>query len=70
MMKSSQSLTNLTTGATIDQIIKSDPKAGVLLTSIGLSTEAHENETLRSICKQRQWSEVEIMGWVKKFKTL
>ncbi len=65
-MKAYQSLTNLTTGATINQIIKSDPKAGDLLTSIGLPAKDHENETLRSICKQRQWSEVEIMGWVKR----
>jgi iron-sulfur cluster repair protein YtfE (RIC family) len=65
-MNTYQPLTKLTTGATIDQIIQSDPKAGGLLTSIGLLPNEHKHETLRSVCQQRQWGEVEILGWVKR----
>jgi iron-sulfur cluster repair protein YtfE (RIC family) len=65
-MNNYQSLTSLTTGATIGQIIQSNPNAVDLLTSIGLSPDKHEHETLRSVCKQRQWGEVEILGWLKR----
>lgn len=67
-MKTEQtlSLAKLTPDATISQIISADREAGNLLASIGLSPEAHEQETLRSICQQKQWSEVEVLEWVKK----
>jgi len=67
-MKTEQTLplAKLTPDATISQIISADREAGKLLASIGLSPEAHEQETLRSICQQKQWSEVEVLEWVKK----
>ncbi len=65
-MKTDQSLNELTPDATISQIITADKQAGELLASIGLSLSKHENDTLRSVCKQRQWSEKEVLEWVKK----
>ncbi|WP_141239931.1 hypothetical protein [Aliifodinibius salipaludis] len=65
-MNSDQSLSNLTPEATITEIVRSDSEAGELLSSIGLSPANHEQETLRSICQQRKWSEVEVLRWLKK----
>jgi iron-sulfur cluster repair protein YtfE (RIC family) len=56
----------LTPEATISEIIRSDSEAGELLASIGLSPSEHEQETLRSVCQQRKWSEVEVLRWLKK----
>ena len=65
-MKTDQSLSKLTPEATISEIVCSDHKAGELLASIGLSPDNHEEETLRSVCQQRKWSEVEVLQWLKK----
>jgi len=65
-MKTDQSLAQLTPEATIGQIINANTEAGELLASIGLSVSEHESETLRSVCQQQQWSEVEVLKWVKK----
>ncbi|MDZ7683496.1 MAG: hypothetical protein U5J63_17740 [Fodinibius sp.] len=65
-MESSQSLSKLTPDATIEQIVAANNKAGELLASIGLPVSDHENETLRSVCQQQQWSETEVLNWVKK----
>ncbi|NGP88731.1 hypothetical protein [Fodinibius halophilus] len=65
-MDNSQSLKDLTPDATIGQIINAEKNAEELLTSIGLSPEHHKPETLRSICQQKKWSEVEILQWLKK----
>jgi len=65
-MNTDQSLSNLTPEATISEIISADSEAGELLTSIGLSLSEHEQETLRSVCQQRKWSEVEVLQWLKK----
>lgn len=62
-------LKDLTPDATIDQIISADRKAGELLASIGLTPSDHKEQTLRSACQQRQWSEVELLQWVKKNRT-
>lgn len=65
-MKTEQSLAKLTPEATIGQIISANNEAGELLASIGLSLTEHEGETLRSVCQQQKWSEVEVLDWVKK----
>lgn len=65
-MNTDQSLSNLTPEATISEIINTDSEAGELLASIGLSLSEYEQETLRSVCQQRKWSEVEVLQWLKK----
>lgn len=65
-MNTDQSLNKLTPEATISQIIEANDQAGQLLASIGLSVSQHKTETLRSVCQQRKWSEVEVLQWVKK----
>lgn len=65
-MNNNQSLKSLSPDATIEQIVKAEKGAGELLASIGLSPENHKNETLRSVCQQKKWSEVEVLKWLKK----
>ena len=65
-MDTNQSLPELTPEATISEIIYTDSKAGELLASIGLSLSKHKQETLRSVCQQHKWSEVEVLQWLKK----
>ncbi len=65
-MNTDQSLATITPDATISQITAADKQAAELLASIGLSLAKHKNETLRSVCQQRQWSETEVLKWVKK----
>lgn len=67
-MKTDQSPAEITPEATISQITAADEQAAELLASIGLSLSKHEDETLRSVCQQRQWSEVEVLNWVKKHR--
>jgi len=57
---------SLTPDATIEQIIQLHQDAEELLASIGLKPEQHKDETLRSVCQQRKWSEVEVLSWVKR----
>lgn len=59
-------LKRLTPESTVRQIISADPNAAVLLASIGMKPEHHEDRTLRSICQQRQWNEEELLTWIKK----
>lgn len=56
----------LTPDATIQQIIDTHHEAEELLSSIGLQPSRHSKETLRSVCQQRTWSEVEVLQWLKK----
>lgn len=65
-MSIKETLARITPEATINEIISADKQAAKLLESIGLSVTEHENETLQSVCQQRQWSEVEVLKWVKK----
>ena len=65
-MEAPESLANITPDATIEQIVAANEKAGELLASIGLPVTEHEDETLRSVCQQKQWSEAEVLSWVKK----
>jgi iron-sulfur cluster repair protein YtfE (RIC family) len=66
VMNSDQSLSDLTPEATISEIIRVNNEAGELLASIGVSLSEHEQETLRSVCQQHKWSEVEVLRWLKK----
>lgn len=65
-MKKEFTLAKLTPDATLSQIIAADRQAGELLASIGLNPFDYENQTLRSVCRQRQWSEAEVLKWIKK----
>jgi len=65
-MDTDQSLSRLTPEATISEIINADSEAGELLASIGLSLSKLKKDTLRSVCQQRKWSEVEVLQWLKK----
>lgn len=69
-MNKVSSLSKLTPDATLSEIVAVDRKAGELLASIGLNPDNHKNQTLRSVCQQRQWSEVEVLRWVKKQRSL
>lgn len=65
-MNNNQLLEGMTPDATIGQIVSVEKKAGELLSSIGLSPKNHHSETLRSVCQQKKWSEVEVLKWLKK----
>lgn len=65
-MSFTKSLKKLTPEATIDQIITADKNAANLLNSIGMKPELYQDQTLRSVCQQRQWNEEELLKWIKK----
>lgn len=65
-MNGQTSLSQLTTHATLAQIESACHDAGELLESIGLDPVEHQNKSLRFVCQQRQWSETEVLEWVKK----
>jgi len=69
-MDTDQSLSRLTPEATISEIINADSEAGELLASIGLSLSKLKKDTLRSVCQQRKWSEVEVLQWLKKHSSM
>lgn len=64
-MKSRHTLSKLSPDATLSQIITADQKAANLLASIGLDLSRFEHKTLREVCAQKQWSEEEVMEWIK-----
>lgn len=66
IMKQVKEREELTPDATIQQIVDAYDEADKLLASIGLQPSQHREETLRSVCQQRKWSEVEVLNWVKK----
>lgn len=66
MMNTAPPLSELTPEATISQIRASDERAADLLASIGLPLENHEEETLRAVCRERHWSEAEVLEWIKR----
>jgi len=68
-METTQSPARLTPDSTLAHLISVDPKAAEMLASIGLDLAEHKDETLRSVCKQRQWSEVEVLQWIKKHRS-
>lgn len=65
-MSTEKTLNNLTPEATINQIISSGQNASKLLNSIDMKPEQFQDQTLRSVCQQRQWNEEEILNWIKK----
>lgn len=65
-MSSGKTLNKLTPEATINQIISSDKNVAKLLNSIGMKPEQYQDQTLRSVCQQRQWNEEELLNWIKK----
>lgn len=68
-MNKNPSLKNLTPKATLSEITSADKNAAEMLASIGLDITRHKHETLRSVCQQQQWSEVEVLQWIKKHHT-
>lgn len=67
-METNHSIAELTPDIRLSHLILVDPKAAEMLASIGLDPAEHEEETLRAVCKQRQWSEVEVLQWIKKHR--
>ncbi|REL38603.1 hypothetical protein DYD21_01245 [Rhodohalobacter sp. SW132] len=65
-MSTEKTLPKLTPEATINQIISSDQNAAKLLNSIGMKPEQYQDQTLRSVCQQRQWNEEELLSWIQK----
>lgn len=59
------SLSDLSSKATIGQIISADHEAANLLASIGLDVKKHEQQSLRSVCRTLKWSEGEVLKWIK-----
>lgn len=69
-MKTNQSLAKLTPDTTLSHLLSIEPEAARMLASIGLEASEHKGETLRAVCKQRQWSEVEVLQWIKKNRVI
>lgn len=65
-MKTESTTQKLTPEATLDQIISVNSNAPHLLQSIGLDPNGHADKTLRQICSEKQWNEVELLKWIKK----
>lgn len=65
-MKTESTIQKLTPEATLDQIISVNSNAPYLLQSIGLDPNGHTDKTLRQICSEKQWNEVELLEWIKK----
>jgi len=62
----SQTLSKLTPDSTLGRIISVDEDAAQLLASIGLDISTNQDKTLREVCAQKQWSEVEVIQWIHK----
>lgn len=65
-MKTDSITQQLTPEATLHQIISVNSNAPHLLQSIGLDPNSHTDKTLRQICSEKQWNEVELLEWIKK----
>lgn len=65
-MNQKRTLEDLSPDATVEQIVAAGVNSGDLLASIGLDPEKHGAQTLRSVCRKREWSEVEVLKWLKK----
>ncbi len=62
----SQTLSKLTPDSTLERIISVDRDAAQLLASIGLDISTNQDKTLREVCAQKQWSEIEVIQWIHK----
>lgn len=67
-MKDDKTMQSLTPEATFSQIVSADRKAATLLASIGLDPSEHGDRTLRSVCRQRQWDEEELLRWIREYR--
>ncbi|MEX0648827.1 MAG: hypothetical protein WEA56_12535 [Balneolaceae bacterium] len=59
-------LHKLSAEATLQQITSFHRPAAELLNSIGLDISGQTDKTLRQICAERKWNEVELLEWIKK----
>lgn len=67
-MKTDSTITiqKLTPEATLHQIISVNSNAPHLLQSIGLDLRGRADKTLREICFEKQWNEMEMLEWIKR----
>ena len=63
-MKNDHSLSKLSPDTTLAQIVSADKRAAGLLSSIGVDLHRSEQKTLREVCVQKQWSELEVLKWI------
>src|SRR5690554_5713490 len=61
-----QMKTRLTPDITIHEMVATRPQAADLIASIGMNPEQHTSDTIRTVCQQRQWNEVELIDWINK----
>lgn len=61
-----RTLKQLTPESTLEQLISTDRQAANLLASIGMNPGLNRDRTLRSVCRDLQWNEEEVLQWVKK----
>lgn len=66
IMGENNSQPKLTADATLSEIVLNCSDAGRLLETIGLKPSAYKDQSLRSVCRQLNWSENEVLRWLKK----
>ena len=64
-MKTGVNVLKLTADATLHQIVEKNKQAPELLKSIGLNPERYAEKTLRQVCAEKQWNEMELLQWIK-----
>ncbi len=64
-MNTAKTVYQLSTQATIGQIVSECNSAEGLLHSIGLKPEIHQDKTLRQVCTELKWNEEEVLKWIK-----
>jgi iron-sulfur cluster repair protein YtfE (RIC family) len=65
-METDSSTRKLTPEATLQQIISFNSNISHMLQSIGLDPKDSEEKTLRQVCSEKQWNEIELLKWIKK----
>lgn len=66
LIKNNLTIQELTPEATLHQIIAANSNAPYLLQSIGLDPSGQADKTLRQVCLEKKWNEVELLEWIKK----
>lgn len=69
-LETNKTLAELTPDTPLSHLVSVNQEVAEMLASIGLDVSAHKGETLREVCKQRKWSEEEVLQWVKKHCSL
>jgi len=64
-MSTAKTVHQLSTQATIGQIVSVSDSAEGLLHSIGLKPENNYDKTLRQVCTELKWNEEEVLEWIK-----